>query len=97
MPRTLGARLYAVSTDPAKLLKAVAQQVVRLRRDRGWTQEQLAERADVSSRYLQRIERGRENLTLTTLAKIADALRIRVAELFATKPKRRASPSRRRP
>jgi len=40
-----------------------------------WTQEQLVERLGVSTRYVQSVEAGRENLTLDTLCKFAATLR----------------------
>ena len=50
---------------------------------RGWTQEQFAERLEVATRYVQSIEGGAENLTIETMAKLANMLRVRVATLFA--------------
>jgi transcriptional regulator with XRE-family HTH domain len=47
------------------------------------TQEQLAERSGLSYKFIGEIERGRANPTVDTLARLADALGIGVAELFA--------------
>jgi len=47
----------------------------------GLSQEQLAEKADVTRNYIGEIERGEKRVTLDTLAKVAKALKIRVAEL----------------
>jgi y4mF family transcriptional regulator len=55
---------------------------VRAQRKRaGLSQEQLAEKADVTRNYIGEIERGEKRVTLDTLAKVAKALKIRVAEL----------------
>ena len=74
---------------PERVLRAVGRRVGELRRERGLTQEQLAEILELSVRYVQFVESGEENLTVTTLVKIANGLRVPVADLFAppTKPK----------
>ena len=48
------------------------------------TQEQLAEKADLSVSYIKQIEAGKEfkNITFNTFSKIAKALNIDVKELF---------------
>ena len=69
--------------DPTKLRRRVGARIAELRVARGWTQEMLAEQIEVSPRYLQAMEGGQENLTLESLAKIGNVLRVRVAELFA--------------
>ena len=54
-----------------------------MRLARGWSQEWLAERADVSTPYLSGVERGHRNPTLMKIVKIAGALGCPVSELFA--------------
>lgn len=94
--------------DPEELVVLVGRRVAELRLKRRLTQETLAERAHVSSRYVQKIEAGEENLTIVTLAKMANALRVSVPDLFArgaaargkkpptsaTKPDKRRPPKR---
>ena len=48
------------------------------------TQEQLAEKADLSVSYMKQIESGKEfkNITFNTFSKIAKALNISVKQLF---------------
>jgi len=53
-----------------------------LRRGRGRTQEQLAERVGLSVNYVSRIERGLENPTLETLLGLAEALKVELGDLF---------------
>jgi transcriptional regulator with XRE-family HTH domain len=62
----------------------VGRRIAQARRARGWTQEYLAERLDVSPRYVQFVEAGKENLTIDSLAKVARVLRVAVADLFRT-------------
>ncbi len=49
---------------------------------RGLTQEQLAGKAGISRGYLARLETARQDPKLSTLEKIARALRIDVAKLL---------------
>jgi transcriptional regulator with XRE-family HTH domain len=53
-----------------------------LREERGLTQDQLAERAGVSSTYIGFIERGDNVPTLTIILQIASALKVRSSELL---------------
>lgn len=81
--------------DPDRFVRHVGRRVAELRAELGWTQEQLAEHARVSLKYLQRIEAGRENLTLRSVARLANHLRVPPAELFV--PPRSRRPKRGRP
>ena len=56
------------------ILRAVGARIGELRRERGMTQEALSQRLEVSTKYLQRLEQGSENLTLRTLARVATEL-----------------------
>ncbi|MBI4690048.1 MAG: helix-turn-helix transcriptional regulator [Nitrospirae bacterium] len=53
-----------------------------LRESKGWTQEHLAEKMDISTNYLSSIERGKENPTFDMLIKLALALKVDMWELF---------------
>ena len=63
------------------LKKLLAMRLKRLREERGLTQEQLAKRSGMSHGYLARLEIGMHDPSLSTLAKLARALRVAVAEL----------------
>ncbi|MCM3505493.1 MULTISPECIES: helix-turn-helix domain-containing protein [unclassified Curtobacterium] len=56
--------------------------IATLRRERGWTQERLAEASGVAVRTVQRLEGGND-ASLETLSAIARALEVPVRELFA--------------
>jgi XRE family transcriptional regulator, regulator of sulfur utilization len=62
--------------------KWLGQRVKHLRRVRGYTQEQLAERIDINPKYLSSIERGAENPTLDLLCRLAKGLEVDLYELF---------------
>ncbi len=56
---------------------------IRLARVReNMTQEQLAERADISASYVSAIERGKQSVSLEYMDRIADALQIPVSEML---------------
>ncbi|HOB47040.1 MAG TPA: helix-turn-helix transcriptional regulator [Zoogloea sp.] len=58
--------------------------VVRhLREERGWSQEQLAEFADLNRSYVGDLERGRAMPSLATLTKVASALDLQASALIA--------------
>lgn len=63
--------------------QTLGRQVRALRLQRGMTQEQLAEAAELSVPYISHIERGRKRASLETLERLAEALGITVAGLLA--------------
>lgn len=60
----------------------LGKKIKRVRQQRGLTQEQLSEKADISLRALGGIERGVNFLTAETLDKIIEVLNITPSELF---------------
>jgi transcriptional regulator with XRE-family HTH domain len=62
----------------------VGDNVRRLRKQRGLTQEQLAFEARLDLTYIGGIERGRRNPSVLVLARIADALDTELVELLQT-------------
>lgn len=68
--------------DPEKLVRAVGERVRELRQARGWTQNDLAMRLRAAVQRVQNIERGGENLTIFSLARLAEAFDVLVSELF---------------
>jgi transcriptional regulator with XRE-family HTH domain len=51
------------------------------RKEARFSQEKLAEKADLSTVFISRIERGRESPTVDNLLKLAKALGVRVRDL----------------
>jgi transcriptional regulator with XRE-family HTH domain len=65
----------------------------QLRHARRLTQEQLAERAGLSYKFVGEVERGLGNPTLTTLAALSEALGVGLVDLLALETDRpRLSP-----
>jgi transcriptional regulator with XRE-family HTH domain len=63
-------------------MRHVGRRVAELRAALGWTQEELAERAEVSVGYVRQVEGGRENLTIVSLVKLATLLGADPGDLF---------------
>ena len=61
---------------------ALGRRVRALRQARGWSQERLAEAADMDRSYLAGIEVGARNPSLQALVKLAGAFRVELADLF---------------
>jgi len=62
--------------------KLVGKRIQELRKKHGISQEQTAEKADISPNYLSRIECGKENPTLDMLIKLSNALDVEMREMF---------------
>ncbi|SRR5260221_14271791 len=60
----------------------VAERVKQLRTARGWSQEELAERAGNTGRHISQIETSKVNPTVDVLASIASQFGVDVADLF---------------
>jgi transcriptional regulator with XRE-family HTH domain len=60
----------------------LAMRLKRLREHRGFTQQQLAKKSGMSHGYLARLELGMHDPSLSTLAKLAKALRVPVTTLL---------------
>lgn len=60
----------------------LARRLRVLRFVRGWSQETLAEVSGLNRTYVSAIERGRCNLSLASMTKLADALGVTVGELL---------------
>ena len=64
-------------------IKQFALVLRQLREERGWSREQLAERADLNRSYLGEVERGRAVPSIVTVSKLAEALGIQLSSFIA--------------
>jgi transcriptional regulator with XRE-family HTH domain len=82
------------------VLSDVGRRVAELRLAADLTQEELAEALAVSVKYVQRVERGRCNLTLDSMVKLVNAQGARMADLHVpprpTRTPTKATPAKRR-
>ena len=63
-------------------LRQIGNRLLALRKDRGLTQMELAEKAGLADRTYADIERGTVNMRMSTLVKICEALNIRPNDLL---------------
>jgi transcriptional regulator with XRE-family HTH domain len=60
----------------------LAVNMVRMRAQKGWSQEDLAFEADLHRTFIAHVERQVRNIALDNVEKIADALDVSVAQLL---------------
>ncbi|HTI86088.1 MAG TPA: helix-turn-helix transcriptional regulator [Alphaproteobacteria bacterium] len=63
--------------------KKLAENLRRIRLERGLSQEALALEADIDRAYMSGLERGVRNPTVMLLAKLANALKVPLGDLIA--------------
>jgi transcriptional regulator with XRE-family HTH domain len=66
----------------SQILKRFARNVRNLRKEKGWSQEELARRADLHRTYIGSIERHERNVSLVNVENIAKALGVQARELI---------------
>lgn len=66
----------------AKLPKVLSKKIQRRRKELGLTQEELAEKVEISRAYMGFIEQGRNVPSIEVVDKIAKALKVSVSSLF---------------
>jgi transcriptional regulator with XRE-family HTH domain len=76
-------------TSPEDTADALARNLRRLRRERGFTLDELASRAGISRSMLIQVEQKRVNPTLATLVRLGQALDVGLAELVELGARRR--------
>jgi len=76
------------------IYKIVGENIKRRRKEKGLTQQELAEKIDLSLNYVGLIERGDRHTGLDVLKRIADVLGIRLNALLEEIPAQKASDSK---
>lgn len=66
----------------SNILTIFGQKVREKRLKKGWSQETLANRAKMHRTYIGMIERAEKNITLENIQKIANALEIKLSDIF---------------
>ena len=61
--------------------RIVGQKIRALRKQAGLSQEELAEKASLSYKYLGEVERGYVNVSLDSLMRITKALKVKLHDL----------------
>lgn len=60
----------------------LGKNIRNLRHEKGWSQEELADKVGLHRTYVGAVERGEQNITVDTLAKLAKALGASFEALF---------------
>lgn len=81
--------MFAISSMDLK--RAMATNVRCTRHEKGFSQEELANRAGLSARYLGSIERAAVSASVTVLGRLAQALHVDACELIRTPQSRHAA------
>lgn len=68
--------------EDLKYLKFFGENLKRIRTSKGFTQQNLADSLNVEISQISRIERGIINTSMLNLKKIAETLKIDIADLF---------------
>lgn len=74
-------RVSGKSGDP--ILVALGDAIRSVRGEKGLSQEALADAAGIDRSHMGKIERGERNVTVLNVKRVAGALNVTVAELFA--------------
>ena len=67
---------------PEDLLIRLGQRISRLRKQRGWTQAEMAERIGIDRSFLADVERGKRNISILNLELIANGLQVSLSRLL---------------
>jgi len=70
------------STGEKAFLSELGRRVRKERLRRSWSQEELSFRSGLHRTYIGGVERGERNISALTLAKIAAALEVKLADLM---------------
>jgi transcriptional regulator with XRE-family HTH domain len=77
-------------TGDTRIVETVAENVRRARKAAGLSQEELAIEAQLDRTYISQVERGKRNITVVVLARLARAMHTTAAALV-TEPARTAA------
>lgn len=72
-------REFTIENDPRVLF---GKRLAKLRKELGWSQEGLAIESGIARSYLSGIERGKRNVALLNLCKLAQTLNISMKDLM---------------
>ena len=76
------AHLEPVLIKDQKFVKAFGERLREIRIQKGMSQEELANTAEIPINQVGRIERGEINTTIVTVKALAESLKIEVSDLF---------------
>ena len=65
------------------LLTRLGERIRKLRKRRGWTQAEMAEKVGIDRSFLADVERGKRNISLLNLELIAIGLQVTLSRLLS--------------
>jgi XRE family transcriptional regulator, regulator of sulfur utilization len=65
-----------------ELIKKLGERIRIIRKEKGLSQDQLGELADLHTNHIGAIERGEKNVTIESIIKVSKGLNITLEELF---------------
>ena len=68
--------------DEQEILDRIGANIRELRKKHALTQDELSDYAGVDRTYIGYIENGRQNITISTLCKIANALNVSLLDII---------------
>ena len=71
-----------MAQEQEKILHKIGAGIKVLRKEKGMTQLDLAEKSDIDVRLVQRLEAGKTDIRVTTIHKIANGFDVSLAEFF---------------
>ncbi|MBI4653564.1 MAG: helix-turn-helix transcriptional regulator [Nitrospirae bacterium] len=63
--------------------KRLGERIRELRKSAGITQEELGEKAELNYKFIGELERGKVNVSIVSIARIAEALGVKIGDLFS--------------
>lgn len=70
------------TTNTDGVLANLGSNIRSARKEKGWTQEKLAELSGINDKEVSHIEQGRRNITIDTLVKICNALNVDIENII---------------
>ncbi len=83
-----------MATRTESALRSLGLRIQELRGERGETQESFAAVLGMLAANYARIEQGRSNLTVDTLVRVANGLKVELADLFIEPKVKKQKPGR---
>ena len=68
---------------PEDLLIRLGGRISTLRKKRGWTQAEMAEKVGIDRSFLADVEKGKRNISILNVELIAKGLRVTLSRLFS--------------